>query len=63
MAHCGMTQIIMKMFFDDDPDTIDEDTYDEIAEQLGLDRSLDFYNLGQNQKVKSNQLDAKSRLL
>ncbi|KJD31936.1 TonB-dependent receptor [Tamlana nanhaiensis] len=37
----------------------DEDAYDETAEQLGLDRSLDYYNLGQNQNVKSNQFDAK----
>ena len=44
---------------DNDPATIDEDAYDETAQQLGLDRSLDFYSLGQNQKVKSNQLDAK----
>ena len=45
--------------FDDDPMTVDEDAYDETAEQLGLDRSLDFYNLGQDQLVKTNQLDAK----
>jgi hypothetical protein len=44
---------------DNDPDTIDEDAYDETAEQLGLDRSLNFYNLGQDQLVKTNQLDAK----
>lgn len=37
----------------------DRDAYDQTAEQLGLDRSLDFYNLGQNQLVKTNQLDAK----
>ncbi|RZN84292.1 MAG: TonB-dependent receptor [Winogradskyella sp.] len=41
------------------PPAVDEDAYDETAEQLGLDRSLNFYNLGQNQRVKSNQLDAK----
>lgn len=40
-------------------DSQDEDAYDETAGQLGLDRSLDFYNLGQNQRVKSNQVDAK----
>jgi hypothetical protein len=44
---------------DNDPNTIDEDAYDETAEQLGLDRSIDFYGLGQNRQVKSNQLDAK----
>ncbi|GAA4965316.1 carboxypeptidase regulatory-like domain-containing protein [Algibacter aquimarinus] len=44
---------------DDDPNTIDEDAYDETAEQLGLNRDLDFYRLGQNRQVKSNQLDAK----
>ena len=44
---------------DNDPDTVDEDAYDETAEQLGLDRTLDFYNLGQDQLIKTNQLDAK----
>ena len=45
---------------DPDPDDdLDQDAYDATAEQLGLDRSLNFYNLGQNQRVKSNQLDAK----
>ena len=45
---------------DTDPDDmLDDDAYDETAEQLGLDRSLDFYNLGQDQLVKTNQLDAK----
>ncbi|WP_411766640.1 carboxypeptidase regulatory-like domain-containing protein [Winogradskyella sp. A3E31] len=40
-------------------DTPDDDAYDETAEQLGLDRSLDFYNIGQDKRVKSNQFDAK----
>lgn len=44
---------------DNDPLTDDADAYDETAEQLGLDRSLDFYSLGQDQLVKTNQLDAK----
>ncbi|MFY0712553.1 carboxypeptidase regulatory-like domain-containing protein [Seonamhaeicola sp. NFXS20] len=39
--------------------TDDEDAYDETAEQLGLDRSLNYYNLGQDERVKSNQFDAK----
>jgi hypothetical protein len=43
----------------DELDPNDQDAYDQTAEQLGLDRSLDFYNLGQNQLVKTNQLDAK----
>ena len=45
-------------FLDNNPDA-DDDAYDDTAEELGLDTSLDFYNLGQNQRVKSNQLDAK----
>ena len=44
---------------DNDPTTEDEDAYDETAQQLGLDRSLDFYNLGQDQFVKTSQFDAK----
>ena len=44
---------------DNDPLTDDADAYDETGEQLGLDRSLDFYSLGQDQLVKTNQLDAK----
>jgi hypothetical protein len=43
----------------DELDPNDQDAYDQTAEQLGLDRSLDFYNLGQNQLVKTNQLDSK----
>ncbi|SHH00552.1 TonB-dependent receptor [Winogradskyella jejuensis] len=37
----------------------DNDAYDDTAVGIGLDQSLDFYNLGQNQLVKTNQLDAK----
>lgn len=44
---------------DVDPDNPDNDAYDVTAEGLGLDQSLDFYGLGQNRRVKSNQLDAK----
>jgi len=36
-----------------------EDGFDDAAESLGLDRSNRFYNLEQDRKVKSNQLDAK----
>ncbi|MGY8943211.1 MAG: TonB-dependent receptor [Flavobacteriales bacterium] len=46
------------------PDDIDsleefEDGFDDAAETLGLDRSNQFYNLEQDRRVKSNQLDAK----
>ncbi|MCB4806712.1 TonB-dependent receptor family protein [Tamlana sp. 62-3] len=44
---------------DDNDESTEEDAYDETAEQLGLDRSLDYYNIGQDQYVKSNQFDAK----
>ncbi|TCK67472.1 carboxypeptidase family protein [Winogradskyella wandonensis] len=37
----------------------DNDAYDDTAEGIGLDQSLDVYDLGQNQLVKTNQLDAK----
>ncbi|WP_374958222.1 carboxypeptidase regulatory-like domain-containing protein [Gilvibacter sp.] len=40
-----------------DPDG--PDAFDNTAEALGLNTSLDFYNLGQNRRIKSNQLDAK----
>jgi hypothetical protein len=52
-------------FLNNDPtnneeaDRDDQDAFDQTAEQLGFDRSLDFYNFGQNQLVKTNQLDAK----
>jgi hypothetical protein len=48
-----------------DPDNNDElspddrDAYDTTAEALGFVTSLDNYNLGQNRRIKSNQLDAK----
>tara|TARA_R110001632_G_scaffold114733_4_gene226164 strand:+ start:27735 stop:30533 length:2799 start_codon:yes stop_codon:yes gene_type:complete len=35
------------------------DGFDDAALDLGLDRSLQFYNLNQNRRVKSNQADAK----
>ncbi|CAM4256134.1 TonB-dependent receptor [Gillisia hiemivivida] len=40
-------------------DPNDEDPFDTTAEALGLDTSLTNYNLGQNRRIKSNQLDAK----
>ncbi|MGY3793427.1 carboxypeptidase regulatory-like domain-containing protein [Aquimarina sp. 433] len=40
-----------------DPDS--NDPFDNTAEVLGLDTSLENYNLGQNRRIKSNQLDAK----
>jgi hypothetical protein len=33
--------------------------YDATAADLGFDSSLDTYNIGQNRRIKSNQLDAK----
>jgi len=36
-----------------------EDGFDDAALSLGLDRSNQFYNLEQDRRVKSNQLDAK----
>ena len=35
------------------------DAFDTTAEALGLDSSLTNYNLGQNRRIQSNQLDAK----
>lgn len=35
------------------------DPFDNTAAGLGLDQSLNTYNIGQNERVKSNQLDAK----
>jgi len=35
------------------------DAFDTTADALGLDTSLGNYNLGQNRRIKSNQLDAK----
>jgi hypothetical protein len=42
---------------ENDPNGVDE--YDPTAANLGLDSSLDTYNIGQNRRIKSNQLDAK----
>ena len=36
-----------------------EDNFDPTAEALGLDTSLNNYDLGQDRRIKSNQLDAK----
>ncbi|MGB5646988.1 MAG: TonB-dependent receptor [Muriicola sp.] len=36
-----------------------EDAFDTTADALGLDTSLTNYDLGQNRRIKSNQLDAK----
>ncbi len=36
-----------------------EDAFDSTAEALGLDNTLIDYNLGQDRRIKSNQLDAK----
>jgi hypothetical protein len=35
------------------------DAFDTTADALGLDTSLNTYDLGQNRRIKSNQLDAK----
>ncbi len=40
-------------------DDVDNDGFDDAAETLGLDRSLTFYDLEQDRRVKTNQLDAK----
>jgi hypothetical protein len=40
-------------------DDVDNDGFDDTALSLGLDRSNLFYNLEQDRRVKSNQLDAK----
>ncbi|WP_213522979.1 TonB-dependent receptor [Nonlabens sp.] len=42
---------------ENDPNGSDE--YDATAANLGLNSSLDTYNIGQNRRIKSNQLDAK----
>ena len=42
---------------DNNPDEVD--AFDTTAEALGLDTSLSTYNLGQNRRIQSNQLDAK----
>ena len=40
-------------------ENLDNDAFDSTAEELGLNRNLSSYNLGQKRRVKSNQLDAK----
>ncbi len=40
-------------------DPNNDDAFDTTADALGLDTSLNNYNLGQNRRIKSNQLDAK----
>ncbi|PQJ75955.1 TonB-dependent receptor [Polaribacter gangjinensis] len=40
-------------------DDANNDGFDDAAETLGLDRSNQFYNLEQDRRVKTNQLDAK----
>jgi hypothetical protein len=42
---------------ENDPTGADE--YDATADNLGLNPNLDTYNIGQNRRIKSNQLDAK----
>jgi hypothetical protein len=43
----------------DNNDASDSDAFDLTAEAMGFVTTLDNYNLGQNRRVKSNQLDAK----
>ncbi|WP_299763125.1 TonB-dependent receptor [uncultured Dokdonia sp.] len=40
-------------------DPNDEDAFDTTADALGLDTSLATYDLGQNRRIRSNQVDAK----
>jgi len=40
-------------------DDSDNDAFDSTADELGLDRNLNNYNLGQDRRIKSNQIDAK----
>ncbi|WP_439131085.1 carboxypeptidase-like regulatory domain-containing protein [Polaribacter sp.] len=47
---------------ENDPNNNDDannDGFDDAAETLGLDRSLTYYDLEQDRRVKTNQLDAK----
>lgn len=44
-------------FLENDPNGVD--AFDTTADALGLDTSLTNYDLGQNRKIKSNQVDAK----
>jgi hypothetical protein len=41
-----------------DPDA-DPDQFDNTAQGLGLDTSLNNYNIGQNRQIRANQLDAR----
>ena len=43
----------------DDVNPDNRDAFDTTAEALGLNTSLDNYDLAQNRRIKSNQLDAK----
>lgn len=43
----------------DEVDPDNRDAFDTTAEALGLNTSFNNYNLGQNRRIKSNQLDAK----
>ncbi|WP_142785046.1 TonB-dependent receptor [Changchengzhania lutea] len=43
----------------DDTDPEDRDAFDNTADALGLNTTLNNYDLGQNRHIKSNQLDAK----
>ena len=43
----------------DETDPNNNDAYDNTAQALGLDRDQSLYNLNQNRRIKSNQLDAK----
>ena len=43
----------------DELDVDDRDAFDTTAEAIGFVTSLDNYDIGQNQRIKSNQLDAK----
>lgn len=40
-------------------DDANNDGFDDVAKNLGLDRSLNYYGLEQDRRVNSNQLDAK----
>ena len=44
---------------DTNGDDIDRDAFDRTAESIGFVTSLDNYDLGQNRRIKSNQVDAK----
>jgi hypothetical protein len=43
----------------DEANPMDQDAFDNTASGLGLDRDQFGYNLNQNRRIKSNQLDAK----